>query len=335
MLKTLHLKYSAIVADNAGGATEKEGEHDFQPSTIRGDVQSLINDDTQEMLLILKRKNAAQNKKQTQYEWEEGKICPLPSTAKQSSFPTMYKSHLYSSLYEAYFAVLLDQYKHTDSHITPHPNGIMQPPDFEFHNVATLHPTIFGDETSVYIEYKPTYPSEQTILHTFRLLYTLGRQTAMICYGNPLELTNDHCMTKEYSKSKGCKRQKVQTRDGVKVILIKCAEDCQSLEQMSVVPPQYIDTRWVFAINPLDKCMHLCEHGRLLDEDDNTYYIADGVKAETSHLSLMKHPVLCNKETHTACVLQCADEDIDLAHQLKTITNHVTILNDENQEPET
>lgn len=331
MLKTLHLSYSAIVADDTGGATEKEGAHDFQPSTIRGDIQSLINDDIGQMMLILKQKNEPNgNKKDTQasQQWQEAKIGTLPTIAKQSSFPTMYRDHLYSSLYETYFAVLLNQYKHPDAQIVAHPNGIMHSPDFEFHGCHTLNADLFGSDASMLIEYKPTYPSEETLLQMFRLIHESHKQFAVLCYGNPLEASNEHCLVKHYQKSKGCKRHKVQSRDGIRVILLRNDNDIQDgqLAEMTVLPPKYIDTRWVLVINPSENCLYLCEHGRIQENDNTQYYIAEGVKADTSQLTLMKHPVVFGKQSHTACILQCPDDNIDLTDHLDRITEHISQL---------
>lgn len=331
MLKTLHLSYSAIVADTEGGATEKEGGHDFQPSTIRGDIESLINDDTQQMILILKQKKKENKEKKdnpTQADWQEGKICPLPNTVKQSSFPTMYKNHLYSSLYEAYFAVLLQQYKHADADIIAHPHGIMHSPDFEFHNSITLNAELFSDNTPLFIEYKPTYPSEETLLHAFQLIHTSRQRFVLICYGNPLHTSNEHCLVKQYQKSKGCKRQKIQATDGIRVIILRNDNDIsdEQLANMTILPPKYIDTRWVLAVNVIENCLYLCEHGRIAESDGTQYYIAEGVKADTSQLTLMKHPVLSDKGSHTACIIQGIDDDVDLTDHLAIITEHVTNL---------
>lgn len=325
MLKTLRVTYSAIIGDKAGGAIEKEGEHDFQPSTVRGDVQSLIEGNTQQLMLVVKDQQTKKcQKTQLPAEgWQPSKICSLPSTAKQSAFPTIHRSHLYSSLYEAYFSIMISQHKHADSAMTIHPNGIMQYPDFEYTNASTLQSDLFADDESVYMEYKPTHPSEETLLQTFRAINKSNMRFGMICYGNPLEFSNKHCLVTKYDRSKGCKRQKMQLTSGVKVILIKSQTEELSTD-LTVVPPQNIDTRWVLTRNGSIGSLCLCEHGRLLDEATGGYYIAEGVKADTSDITLMKHPVVCRGETHTACILQHTADDIDLEQSLNSITMHVT-----------
>ena len=292
-------------------------------TSIQGEAEQLLDSDARFVIKLSTRCPPTSSGE----EWQQSDSFELASGVDQTCFPTFYNDHVFSSLYESYLAILMEQM--TLSVLQYHPNGIMQFPDFYLEPASRLIPEL-GD-TGIFVEYKPSFPSESTISQAFKFLSKSDQKCMLIAYGNPLNVEKQAELVYTSLKEQLTNENKCRGtgKNGLKWLVVQRPPESVTddvMQSMTVVPAEYLCDNWLLGI--VHGEIGLYRYGRKIVEGLKCA-IATLLKSQpTQHL--LKRLVICTKKHRkkrfTACILRSYDTDTDFEGITALLTQHVLNL---------
>ena len=291
-------------------------------ASIQGSPDSLLDNDAKIVIRCLNTPTPIEPVE----DWQLAETFEVSPNVDQTCLPTYFDKHTFSSLYEAYLALLLKDLPL--SQVQYHPKGVMQFPDFYVEPASAMIPEL--DQGGIYIEYKPSFPSENTITQAFNFLFAHKEMSCMlIAYGNPLHTDVQTELTYVSLRDQSAQENKCKDKNkGLRWLVVHRPPPSTTetmLQTVTVVPPMYLSDGWL--LGTVNGNVSLYPLGRI---------VVDGLKCAIAVLSrcqptqqLLKRVITCAKNQRkkkvTACVLRSNNSDDDeLPLILELLTQHVT-----------
>lgn len=298
-------------------------------ASIQGSPDSLLNDDAKIVIRCLNTSTPVEAVE----DWQLAESFEVSPNVDQTCLPTYFDRHTFSSLYEAYLALLLKDLPL--SNVQYHPEGVMQFPDFYVEPASALIPEL--DQGGIYIEYKPSFPSENTITQAFNFLFAHKEMSCMlIAYGNPLHTDVQTELTYVSLRDQSAMENKCKDKTkGLRWLVVRRPPPSTTetmLQTVTVVPPMFLSDGWL--LGTVNGNVSLYALGRIVVDDGLKCAIAVLLKCQPTQ-QLLKRVITCAKKSQhvteksrkkkvTACVLRSNNsDDGELPLILELLTQHV------------